>query len=83
MRTIPNGREHGWSLYSQDYLNQVSFSESRNSDKIVVYCGEIGQFDPGGNVPSQKIYANKTFFDYNDYIGAARFVVGFLTVESS
>lgn len=49
-----NGREQG--LFIRGTNGVASFSESRNSDDIVVYLGERGEFAMQGNVPSERAY---------------------------
>src|SRR3990172_7764209 len=64
-----NGREHGYSLVEWTAQRKVSFSENRNSDRIVVYCGHSSlAFDMGGNVPSEEVYRKAQYFDCDDYL---------------
>jgi hypothetical protein len=74
-----NGREHGWSVYSEDYKKQVSFSEHRNSDNIVVYWGETKNFSMQGNVPDDEIYRKARFFNSSEYAQASNFILDFLS----
>lgn len=69
-----NGREKGWHLIKDD--KAVTFSQYRNTDQIVVYCGSTIDFKDA--IPSEKIYDAKTFFAYDDYIKAATFCLNFL-----
>jgi hypothetical protein len=81
MQPYQNGREHGQSLIASKSMKQVAFSEYRNSDSIVVYAGDMGEFSNAGNIPSEEIYGKKKFFRYDDFEGAAKFIVGFLESE--
>ena len=69
-----NGRERGWQLINDD--KAITFSEYRNTDQIVVYCGSIQEFNNA--IPSDKIYFTKTFFAYDDYVKAATFCLNYL-----
>lgn len=78
-----NGRERGWCITvfknkAKNKIKQVVFSEFRNTDEIVVYCGKVGDFTMAGNVPSDKVYDNKTFFNYKDVLGAVLFIQKYL-----
>jgi hypothetical protein len=66
-----NGREQGYCLHS--YRRQISFSENRNSDDIVVYVGYM--FNMQGNGPTDEAYKNRRLFNYNDYYKAAGYIV--------
>ena len=69
-----NGREKGWQLTNRD--KAVTFSEYRNTDQIVVYCGSTTDFKDA--IPSEEIYSAKTFFACNEYVKAAIFCLNFL-----
>jgi hypothetical protein len=74
-----NGREHGWSLRDTHCTKQVAFSEYRNSDEIVVYCGKPDEFAMAGNVPSDRVYEDKEFFSYNEMWQAAMFILEYFS----
>ena len=63
-----NGREAGYHLrcsngFKDPFLMWAcSFSESRNSDQLVVYIGKIMDFDMAGNIPNELTYKNKKFY---------------------
>ena len=71
-----NGREQGYHIAGGDKV--VSFSEDRHSDNIVVYFGNKYTFSMQGNVPSEEVYRNKTFFQNSDVKGASKFIAGVL-----
>lgn len=56
----------------------VSFSESRGSDQIVVYYGGRMAFDRHG-VPNEATYGAARYFEWNDTLGAARFISQYLS----
>lgn len=58
-----NGREQGFSLEHNLEFKQVSFSEARSSDDIVVYLGKSHEFDEAGNIPNAKVYEKAQHFD--------------------
>lgn len=47
-----NGREVGWCL-TDNRTFKVAFTECRNSDELVVYDGQLADFDAASNVPSE------------------------------
>lgn len=55
-----NGREHGFAICG--FNRKLVFSESRNSDSMVLYIGKVTDFSMAGNVPSEKTYGEKLFF---------------------
>jgi len=69
-----NGREHGFCITNWDNKNRVAFSENRNSDDIVVYFGEYGNFCMQGNVPEDETYRNKRLFPFLAIEKAAEFI---------
>jgi hypothetical protein len=74
-----NGREQGFALCDFKTAKKVVFSESRNSDSIVVYCGGLMDFSMQGNTPSDKAYyENSHSFKYDEAHKAASFIVDFL-----
>lgn len=75
-----NGREQGFSVSNWKTNNKVSFSESRNSDQIVVYFGKSTDFSMQGNTPSEELYKNKMFFDCLEVEKAADFIIDHLFV---
>ena len=72
-----NGREDGFAI-STFAGNKVAFSENRNSDSIVVYCGKTYDFGMQGNMPYGEIYKNARYFAYNEYYEAAEWIINFL-----
>ena len=63
IESYSNGREQGYCLqYYNKKMYSFSFAENRNSDDIVVYSGESSDFNTGGNIPSDKIYRRRGFF---------------------
>jgi len=85
-----NGREQGYSIICWSSENvvkmlRVCFSEYRNSDDIVVYCGKHSDFSMAGNVPNDEVYANKKFFKISklDKVkqahDAAMFIISFFS----
>ena len=74
-----NGREHGFAISNYKNDLKVAFSEYRNSDSIVVYLGTNGDFAMGGNIPSEKVYSKKEFFDYNGAFDAAHRICEYLS----
>jgi len=82
LRVYVNCREQGFSLQkSFDGLKgkKVAFSENRNSDDIVVYTGDKGEFEFNTNVPNERAWQDRNLFKYNDYLGAAKFIVKYLS----
>ena len=79
VRGYVNGREEGFFVESGYSGNGwgVAFSESRNSDAIVVYTGHKWDFDTSGHIPNEEMYQNRKFFCQN-YSEAAEFVKNFL-----
>jgi hypothetical protein len=75
-----NGREEGFCLKtsSEHNFKAVAFSENRNSDDIVIYCGEATDFSLQGNVPSEEIYNKKKYFQYHSYVEAAEYIRDYL-----
>jgi len=79
-----NGREQGyclWNLSPGTSGKKVCFAEYRNSDSIVVYSGETSEFSMQGNVPTDKNYERKNFFEFNRHYQAAEFIVDYLDVR--
>jgi hypothetical protein len=72
-----NGREHGWALVQRIGEKQVSFSEYRNTDSIVVYFGLERHFSMQGNVPSEDVWKSAKFFGYNEYVPAANWIIDY------
>lgn len=80
LNSYTNGRERGYSLNESFNFNgkKVAFSENRNSDDIVVYFGTALDFEQNTNIPSDKVYASRKFFDYNRADRAAEFIFDYL-----
>ena len=73
-----NGRENG--IHVVGPVGRVSFAEFRSSDEIVVYASRDSlDFNMSGNIPSEEVYKNKTFFAFNQTAETARFVMTFVT----
>lgn len=83
LEAYQNGRESGYALTSHDFKRHAVFSEYRNTDQIVLYTGRPHYFDMSGNAPNERAYGNKQFFSYNDYSGAAQFIVEYLKGNAS
>lgn len=66
-----NGREIGYSL--SNMTHKVSFSENRNSDDIVVYCGRQRDFSMQGNVPNEAIYVVAVYHQDPEHIAKVIF----------
>ena len=73
-----NCREQGFSVRRFAFDVQVSFSEYRKSDDIVVYSGKRNEFSMQGNVPDDEVYKGAKFFPCLDVKAAAEFIVKFL-----
>ena len=69
-----NGREKGWQLTNLD--KTVTFSEYRNTDQIVVYCGSTTDFKDA--IPSEEIYSAKTFLLVTNMLKPQSFCLNFL-----
>lgn len=92
VRSYVNGRENGWTIEVYDgtlTIPAVTFSESRNSDDIVVY-GDNGRHfgvETRGDDPrsreahgiSEKAYDGKRYFRPGETIKAAQFAFTALT----
>lgn len=76
LEAYSNGREQGYRLKVVEAgpreMN-ISFSENRNSDNIVVYMGY--NFAMQGNVPSEEAYRTAHCFDCGEYDKTAKFIV--------
>ncbi len=70
-----NGREIGWSIASLKDNRKVAFSENRNSDSIVVYCGCFSDFSMQGNSPNEKTWKASDLFSHDGYLNAAQRVI--------
>lgn len=79
-----NGREHGFNVYCHPNMDRtVAFSESRNSDSIMVYSGESYQFNPQGNGPSEEMYRKVVSFGGTSYLPAAQWIKEFFDNEDT
>tara|TARA_R110002051_G_scaffold317822_1_gene399440 strand:- start:303 stop:680 length:378 start_codon:yes stop_codon:yes gene_type:complete len=80
-----NCREQGYSitrLFDASRATQCVFAENRNSDSIVVYTGRSSvDFDLSSQIPSEKIYAKRHYFNRNEHKQAAQYVFDKLTVK--
>lgn len=75
-----NCRERGFALASCDG-RKVAFSEHRNSDDIVVYCGTRKDFEYNTNIPSDRVWEKARFFRYNEAQKAALFILSYLGTQ--
>jgi len=71
-----SGWENGYALSLGDRM--VAFSEYRKSDQIVVYTGHVIDFAMAGNVPSNRVEENATFFDCGEAEAAADLIIQYL-----
>ncbi len=69
-----NGREEGYVLTCDKTGRSATFSEYRNSDDAVVY---LVDWNRSTDADRDAAYNSKTFFDYNNALGAAKFIVAF------
>lgn len=75
-----NCRERGFALASCDG-RKVAFSEHRNSDSIVVYCGARKDFEMNTNIPSDRVWENAKFFNPGEAQEAAFFILSYLGTQ--
>lgn len=79
-----NGREHGFNVFYHPNMDRtVAFSETRNSDQIVVYSGESYQFNQQGNGPNEQMYRNAIYFEGESYLPAAQWIKAFFDNEDT
>lgn len=81
-----NGREHGFSIlnFNANAKKQVSFSENRNSDEIVVYYGTAYETFDINNLPmTDEDWKRKKYFEPEEYEEAAEFILEKLMSESA
>ena len=87
LRVIPyaNGRENGFHVFLHPNMDRaVSFSESRNTDSIVIYFGEAYRFNSQGNGPSEDMYKNSAkYFSGSQYAEAALWIEDYFEVEET
>lgn len=73
-----NGRERGYALQADLDIPVFLFSESRNSDDIVVY--EDSKWSVfGSGIPSEEAYKNGKHFSWQQEEQAAQYIVKRLT----
>jgi len=78
-----NGREQG--LHIVGPAGRASFSENRNSDTIVIMAARpafpigLPLFSMQGNVASQAVYDRRRFFDPDQIVNAAAFILSIVT----
>lgn len=77
LSTYHNGRESGYCLTAAD--RKVCFSENRNTDEIVIYCGRLEDFNFQGNLPSEITWADRKFFPQDQTKKAAEYIAAYLT----
>lgn len=73
-----NGRECGFAIRITNNIGsdkKIVFSETRRSDKIVVYVGRSTDFSMEGNSPSDEVYKNARYFPCLEFAKAAEFIV--------
>jgi hypothetical protein len=73
-----NGREQGFNIASLTTARAASWAEHRHSDSIVVYTGELHEFEQGTRIPSEEVWSNSRLFGYHEYGQAALFIRDFL-----
>lgn len=80
-----NGRERGYSLREYVHTNSfdnsrrvVSFAENRNSDNIVVYFGNVEDFDINTNIPIDVVYRRARYFGVGRADLAAEFIYDYI-----
>ncbi|RDJ35726.1 MAG: hypothetical protein DWQ19_12985 [Crenarchaeota archaeon] len=73
-----NGREQGFALELNN--KKVAFSEGRNSDYIVIYCGKSTDFSDG-NIPSEKVYTNRRLVEFLNIKSAIEIIEDWLQME--
>jgi hypothetical protein len=82
LEVYTNCREQGFALhrYTGDRTadRKVAFSEHRRSDMIAVYFGGREDFEFNTNIPSDEVYKNARFFQYDQHEKAAKFVLDWL-----
>lgn len=88
-----NTREQGYHLRmwlpgpgsGESTTSCVSFSEHRSSDGIVVFYGNAEDFDGQTGIPCETSRMRKQvrFFERGDFIGAAAFILRWLTEGKS
>lgn len=74
-----NGREQGYTInyYIRPMFFKAFFiAQQRNSDDIVVYYG-----NPSNQSVSEDAYKNSKYFSYQDYDGAAQYIVDTIIQE--
>ena len=74
-----NGREQGYTInyFIRPMFFKVFFiAQQRNSDDIVVYYG-----NPSNQSVSEDTYKNSKYFSYQDYDGAAQYIVDTIIQE--
>lgn len=76
-----NGREHGWAVHNSANDRVVAFAELAGSDRIVVYTGKLGEFDPAGNVPDEDVWKGRHVIEHDEYHLAATVIVAHLLDE--
>jgi len=78
-----NCRERGYLLGAKGSNRRAAFSENRNSDAIVVYPGNMGDFEMAGNVPIGDAWAHRHYFNYDATVEAARYIIAHLQGEDA
>ena len=80
-----NGREQGLSVqrFTRDWdkSKQLVIARQRNSDDILIVCGDMGQFDIQTNQPSDKLWNTngaRVYFRYDQQDKAVRYIEKFL-----
>lgn len=77
-----NGREQGFAIFRATSKTMsaryIMFSESRGSDRIVIYDNGDKSPNMQGNTPSEEAYKKATYFDCGHYTLAAQHIIGLL-----
>ena len=82
--TYTNCREQGFNVKEYIYAGgnrmyrTASFSENRNSDNIVVYCGVNSDFDTNTGIPNEETWRNAQYFGAGEYDKAAEYVYNWI-----
>lgn len=73
-----NGRENGFAIKRWHNTRQAVFSESRNSNEIVLFTGRTTDFSMQGNTPNEEGNWTRVYFEPDAYVKAADAVIAFL-----
>ena len=77
VESYSNGREQGLYLINQEDKS-IAISQFRNSDDIVVYWGNMDDFDMWGNIPRNELLETQTqFFKRKNILRASQFIFNY------